>query len=125
MDINDSVIAIHESNMSDDEKVALYSLLTELQINRDNPLLLMQPCWKYVKRNNMQIQCMHVKSECHEVDNAINFNELALEWFDILQSALTGMYILQIKYGVDLTKLIQLGIDKNSNRPGGSYYDRE
>lgn len=101
--------------------LAEYDLIDNLQ-QYENPLARMQPCWKYVRINDISDQLKHLLSECDEVDNAITLESKALEWWDILQGALTGMYIFQVKYGVNLTEVVQLGIEKNTNRVGGSYY---
>jgi len=97
--------------------------MQELQQYRENPLANMKPCWKYVRENNMDQQLVHISSEISEVRNSIGLHDFALEFFDVFQSAYTGMIILQVKYGVNLTELIQLGIQKNTDREGGSYYE--
>ena len=98
-------------------------LKQELQQYRDNPLANMKPCLKYVRQNSIYQQNEHVRSECMEVDNCINFEDMALEFFDVFQSAYTGMIILQVKYGVNLADLIHRGIQKNTDREDGSYYE--
>lgn len=98
-------------------------LKQELQQYRNNPLANMTPCWKYVRQNDIYQQNEHVRSECMEVNDSISFEDRALEFFDVFQSAYTGMIILQVKYGVNLAELIQRGIQKNTERDGGSYYE--
>jgi len=98
-------------------------LKQELKQYRDNPLANMKTCWKYVRQNSIYQQNEHVRSECMEVNDCIDFDDMALEFFDVFQSAYTGMIILQVKYGVNLTELIQRGIQKNTDREGGSYYE--
>lgn len=123
MEIKDSIIAIHESDLMDNQKSKLYGLLQELQEYRKNPLANMQPCWKYVRQNDINMQNEHVKSECREVDKAMTLEEVASEFWDILQGSVTGIFILKIKYGIDLNKLFADGIKKNTDREGGSYYE--
>lgn len=113
----------HNFLLNTHEKMGLMGLFQELEQYRQNPLLQMQPCWKYVRENDINMQLQHVMSECDEVDRSVGLNDMALEWFDILQGAVTGMFILKIKYGVDLMELIQQGIRKNTDREGGSYYE--
>lgn len=102
--------------------LTLLGAIQELKQHRENPLLQMQPCWKWVRINGIHQQNIHVSGECYEVEKAVGLENVALEWFDVLQGAITGLFILKIKYGVDLQELIQRGINKNTNRVGGSYY---
>lgn len=112
----------HNPLLSTNEKILLNELLAELEEYRKNPLTQIPPCMKYVRENNIQMQLEHVTGECYEVGDAMTLDDIALEWFDVLQGAVTGMAILAIKYGVDLDKLIKRGIAKNTDREGGSYY---
>jgi len=105
-----------------DNDPQLLGAIQELKQYRENPLANMQPCWKYVRQNDINMQNEHVKSECREVDKAMTLEELALEWWDILQGSVTGIFILKIKYGVDLNKLFDDGVAKNTDRENGSYY---
>lgn len=123
MDLNDLIIAVHESDMLENQKNALYGALQELAQYRNNPLLQLKPCWKYVRQNNIHQQLEHVMSECVEVEEAITLEEIASEWVDIFQSAYTGLIILQVKYGQDIGELIRANIIKNTEREGGSYYE--
>jgi len=106
-----------------DNDPQLLGAIQELKQYRENPLANMQPCWKYVRKNNIDQQLDHIMQEVIEAIGELNFTDKKLECFDILQEAITGMMILQVKYGVNLTELIQKGIQKNTNREGGSYYE--
>jgi hypothetical protein len=101
----------------------IYSALLELAEYRKNPIANMIPCWKYVRENSIQQQLEHVRGECDEVADAMTMDDKKIEWFDVLQGAVTGMYILKTKYHVDIAELIQQGIYKNTHRHGGSYYE--
>jgi NTP pyrophosphatase (non-canonical NTP hydrolase) len=85
-----------------------------------NPFANMIPCWKYVRENNINDQLEHIKRELAEAKEELNFENLLLECFDILQAAITLMYILQIKYGIDLHELVEKGQKKNAAR---KYYE--
>jgi len=101
----------------------LLGALRELQQYRENLLSNMKPCLKYVRKNDIYQQNEHVRCECMEVNDYMSFEDMALEFFDVFQSAYTGMIILQVKYDVDLAELIQRGTQKNTVREGGSYYE--
>lgn|GEM_PF-3090847 len=127
VDLNEAIqhakqVACSNSDCANEHQ-QLVQWLTELQQYRNNPLANMKPCWKYVRQNNMDQQLAHISSEISEVRDSIGLHDFALEVWDIFQGAYTGMIILQAKYGVDITELTQEGIDKNTNRPGGSYYE--
>lgn len=124
MEIKHAIESIqHNFLLNTHEKMGLMGLFQELEEYRKNPLAKMQSCKKWVKRNDINQQLDHIKSEISEFEKAETFEESILEWWDILQSALTGMIILKIKYGVDLDKLLTDGIKKNTDRAGGSYYE--
>lgn len=121
MEINQAIKSIqHNFLLSTEEKLGLMGLFQELQKYRENPLLQMKPCWKYVRQNDINMQLHHVISECREVEQAMTLDELASEFWDILQGSVTGIFILQVKYGVDLNKLFADGVQKNSER---GYYE--
>lgn len=106
----------HTYSLNTGEKLVLDSLLDELAIARKNPLTKMQGCKKWVKQNDMNKQLAHIKSEIKEFEKSNSLDEMALEWWDILQSALTGVIILKIKYGIDIDKLVKDGQAKNDAR---------
>ena len=124
MEIKHAIESIqHNFLLNTHEKLGLMGLFQELEQYRNNPLLRLQPCWKYVRQNDINMQLDHVMSECREVEQAMTLEELASEFWDILQGAVTGIFILKIKYGIDLNKLFADGIKKNTDREGGSYYE--
>ena len=86
------------SEHSSQHGYALDELIKELAECRKNPLLQLKPCWKYVRENDINQQLRHVMSECDEVERAMTLEEIASEFWDILQGAVTGIFILKIKY---------------------------
>lgn len=106
-----------------DNDSQLLGAIQELAQYRSNPLANMKPCLKYVRINNISRQLIHIMSEIDEADNAKEIDDIYLECWDILQGAVTLMEILQVKYGVDISELCCEGIQKNTEREGGSYYD--
>jgi len=108
--------------LGDTDKMKLLGALQKLEQYEKNPIANMQPCWKYVKKNSLMQQLEHLRREIMEVEKAQGLDELALESFDCLQIALTAMYILAVKFNVDLSAVVKLGIEKNHKR---GYYDRE
>lgn len=121
MDIKQAIESIQSNILfNTHEKMGFMGLFQELQQYRDNPLAKMKPCWKYVRQNDINQQLQHVMSECREVERAMTLEEIASEFWDILQGSVTGIFILKIKYGVDLNKLFKDGVRKNSER---GYYE--
>lgn len=117
MDIKHAIESIQSNILfNTHEKMGFMGLLQELQQYRDNPLARMEPCWSWVRKNDINQQLIHVLQECREVEQANNLNDIALEFWDILQGAVTGIFILKIKYGVDLDKLFKDGVRKNFDR---------
>lgn len=114
----EQAIELIESNysMSYIDKVKLLGMVQELDQYRKNPLSKMQGCKKWVKKNDINNQLIHLKSEIAEFEQEKNFDKAVLEYWDIGQSWLTGMIILKIKYGVDIDKLVEIGQRKNSDR---------
>jgi len=102
------------------EQIVLW--LIELKRYREKPLAQMQPCWKYVRENTIDMQLDHIISEINEVRKELNMGKKSLEGFDCHQATLTLMYIFA-KFDIDLKDLVNEGIAKNTNRPGGSYYE--
>ena len=123
MEIKTLYILIENSYLSNSDRIILLGAMQELQQYRENPLANIHPCWKYVRENNISRQLIHVMAEVKEAEDAKKIDDIYLECFDILQASITLMYILQVKYGVNLTELVQRGIIKNTEREGGSYYE--
>jgi NTP pyrophosphatase (non-canonical NTP hydrolase) len=98
-------------------------LLDELEEYHKNPIAQMVACWKYVTENTREMQLNHIVREVNEAVEETDLDKQLLEIFDVLQACITMMYILKIKYHVDIAELIQQGIYKNTHRPDGSYYE--
>jgi hypothetical protein len=107
---------IHDLIVLADHDSALLVAIQELKQYRENPLAKMVPCEMWVRKNNIYDQIEKMLSELAEVDDATSLNEVAREWYDVLQVAVTGMGILKIKYGVDLFRLVEEGQIKNEIR---------
>jgi len=123
LEINQAIKSIqHNFLLSTEEKLGLMGLFQELQENRKNPLLKMQPCWKYVRENTIDQQLDHIIQEIEEVRKEFNMGKKSLEGWDCHQATYTLMYIFE-KYGVDLKETVNTGIRKNTDREGGSYYE--
>ena len=118
MTTTQEAIAIIESicGIAYKNKIKLLKIVAENDQYRKNPLSKMQGCKKWVKRNDIYEQLIHLKSEIAEFEQEKNFDKAVLEYWDIGQSWLTGMIILKIKYGVDIDKLVEIGQRKNSDR---------
>ena len=114
----EQAIELIESNysLSYRDKIKPLGMVQEVEQSHRNPLARMQGCKKWVKRNDIYEQLIHLKSEIAEFEQEKNFDKAVLEYWDIGQSWLTGMIILKIKYGVDIDKLVEIGQRKNSDR---------
>lgn len=79
----------------------------------------MFPQTKFVKQNTIEKQIKHIASELVEVNKELddrNWERLAEELMDLQHSADTALHILASRYGIELDKVRNYIILKNTAR---------
>ena len=111
-------IELIESNysLSYRDKIKLLSMVQELEQFRSNPIATMIPCAKYVQENDINQQLQKLKDEIAEFESEPTWNGKVKEWYDIVQTGVTGLGILAEKYNEDIETVVKDGQAKNDKR---------